>query len=253
MAHIDKQRERLASLVNKIRMQALLNQTDFAELVGVKQSVISTWEQGSALPSGQNFFRLGSLARDSKDREWLWSQAGIDLAALDNFIDERIRGKISSAAEFIQVPSLDPKDKDTVPFPSRFLASPASARFIRARQSKDVKSFKIGWAEITEKVAFPEGSILIVEPSQAGLGEMNESDDVAVRIVDEKGNYALVAGRLRILNTGDIRQFWIDVVGGSDRQYIGAQTSDGQINLLGKNSSFLGRVAAWIRKGVEGK
>ena len=251
MALNEKERRHLAELVNKIRTQLGLNQTEFASLVGVKQSVISTWEQGTASPSGQNYFKLGSIAQLEADREWLWQRAGIDLNALDNFIDARIAAKKADAPDLIDVLPLDLRLRERIQFPRRFLQpKPLSVRYIRVQEPEESEALRIGWQVIQKGsfgYPFEAGDILLIEPTQNDLRKLKSGSFMAVSI---KG--IDVIGSLEI-NPAGVREHHVYVSApGKPRIYLGSTA--GSIHLskcapvkLIDGCSISGRVIAWVR------
>jgi transcriptional regulator with XRE-family HTH domain len=52
--------------IKKIRKAADLSQAALAELLGVKQAVISKWERGFSKPLYQNLLKLSDLAKQYK-------------------------------------------------------------------------------------------------------------------------------------------------------------------------------------------
>lgn len=62
--------ERLRAL----RKRTQSNQTEFAELLGVSQEIVSHWEKARYLPSPMALMAIGNLAGD--EREWWYERAG---------------------------------------------------------------------------------------------------------------------------------------------------------------------------------
>lgn len=53
--------------IKKLREAQGLKQYELAELMGVKSSSVSAWENGLALPSGENIMKLARLLHCSCD------------------------------------------------------------------------------------------------------------------------------------------------------------------------------------------
>jgi hypothetical protein len=236
MTHSDKERKRLSEIVKKLRSETRLNQTEFAALVDVKQGVISTWEQGAAVPSGKNYFRLGSIARDAQDRKWLWEHAGIDAEALDKFIDERIRSKTAEASQFVEIAGLDPKDQ-AIPFPSRLLNSPASTKYLRIAG---------------EEYPFKDGDMILFDPTEADLAEIEEGALVAVAAHGRHYIGPLEKPTHVGLGKPALGQMWFILAKAATGRdlIVGNRTGEGPVQT---EYTVLGRVVAWIHQGSHGR
>jgi DNA-binding XRE family transcriptional regulator len=257
MSQTDKSRKDLAERIKRLRAKRGLNQADFAALIEVDQSLISAWERGTAMPSGRNYFRLGSMAQDYEEMKWFWHRAGLDLNALDRFMDSRMRerGVLASASEFVDVPSFDPAEAGSVSFPSRFLDNRSSTRFLRLRTSR--RSFNIGDNKYgPSQQPFPAGDLILIDPAQTDLRVIELGALIAVRIKSPDGaNYHDYVGALIKRDYGDHVQYWLDsLASAGDFRFIGIskQLQDrGPVKLVGLDSTVLGRVVAWIGRAKE--
>lgn len=65
----------IAARVKELREGKLrLNQKEFAQIVGVKQPIVSQWESAKYRPSPFALMKMGDLAQD--DKLWWYEQAG---------------------------------------------------------------------------------------------------------------------------------------------------------------------------------
>jgi transcriptional regulator with XRE-family HTH domain len=248
----DKDRASLiAARIKGVRDDMALNQTGFAALFEVDQSIISKWERGSEMPTVKHFIRLGNLSREYSDKKIFWEQAGIELAALDQFADQRTRSKGASASEFRQVPSLDPKAKEVIQFDSRLLDNPASTRAMRISSSRE--SFKIGDIRYDPPTWPTASNVLLIDPGQSDLRKIAKGELIAVRIKSPDGKrYHDYVGNSLPSFQGDGTSYWLDLPAG-DRVYIGRSvgslpSEQGPVKLAGLDSVVHGTVVAWIKK-----
>ena len=240
-------RDKVQALLDQI----MVNQAVLAEMMGVAPSLISLVLKGEREPSIELLVRLGIVAikhdLESQAR-WFLQEAGIDATALDRFIDMRVAAKAAPAFDFVHIPSIDPKNKGTIPFPSSRLDNPASTRFIRLGSSG--KPFNIGDIVYNPPLWPTALDTLLIDPGQKDLREITHGDFVAVRIKSRDGrSYHDYAGPLIKFYSGDHTRFTLSVI--DDKIYIGIAVSQsrsqlGPITMPGLDSEVLGRVIAWI-------
>ena len=61
--------------------QLRLSQTQFAALLGLTVTTISSWETGLKEPSAEHYIKMANLAT-AVQRLWFWEHVGIDLATV---------------------------------------------------------------------------------------------------------------------------------------------------------------------------
>jgi transcriptional regulator with XRE-family HTH domain len=237
----EKRKEQLAKRVIGLRTATGLNQTEFAALVGVKQSVISAWENEGALPSGQNYFRLGSIASDYESTKWFWEQAGIDFDALDRFIDMRMHKKKAQASGFIEISAHDGKANEKLSFQSGVLTNPASTRFLRL---------------IGENYPFKSGDISLIDFSVTDLRKLQEQELIVVGhggqhyvgVLEKKSYVGPKGGGVR----RSTNQTWFVLQGAAHGKnlIIATASANGPVET---EYSILGRMVAWIHQGEHGR
>lgn len=233
MSKVNKPRKDLKALAKRVeKLRGNLTQAQFAKLVKVKQNVISRWESGTAEPTGQGYVRLGNISHDYRDKKWFWEQAGMDLGALDNFIDMRMAGEKSApASAFIEIDSLDEAAKDKVPFASTFLHSPASTRVLRLQHSEP---------------PFGRGDFLLIDTRSTNVLELQEGDLLAVN--HGAGPFSVSIGTLRkhlsgVPARGQGVHFTIDQHHGSAQLIAAGKQGAASLEMY---IQVLGKVVAWI-------
>jgi transcriptional regulator with XRE-family HTH domain len=254
-----RKKTEFADKIKALREAAGMNQAQLAAALGVTHPLVSQSESGKKIPSTDLLVRLGSVAADLRryeDAKWFWEQAGMNTTALDNLVDIRVQERAASPGEFIEVAALDPNEKRTIPFPSRFLSNPASTRYMRVRAIKGEDAVTVGWQIVRPGLygyPFGPGDVLLVDPTQRELHKLERGSFVAVSVrgVD-------VAGALEVRPVGsEVFHFSLIAPGHSDL-YIGAANAAiakqiQAVNLI-SGCSVLGRIIAWISKGeAQGK
>ncbi len=67
-----------ARKIHQARQHCGMDQKEFADMLAVGPSVISSWELGKYPPSAERYALLGNLVHPVGDALWFWEQAGID-------------------------------------------------------------------------------------------------------------------------------------------------------------------------------
>lgn len=189
-----------------------MNQAKFAKELGVTHPLVSLSESGDREPSTDMLVRLGKFAvnkRRYEDAKWFWEKAGIDMKALDPFIDEQMRqrratpaGGNTSATSVVEVKPLDPSVDETIFFPENLLPNPASTRFLRVDvHEKNRKHVKSGgqFADIHALSEawqnFNDGDILLIDTADVDLEQMGNGTCV-VSVTTKGRTYLLLVGAL---------------------------------------------------------
>lgn len=244
------------SWIASLLEEAGIDQAQLANELGVAPSLVSLVTKGEREPSTKLFLLLGkyALERNLKNHaEWFLKRAGISGSLLDILADERIRRRPESAAEFMPIAALDPKDKSTIPFPARFLNAPASTRFLRVPPTSSER-FKIGEQEFgggRPVNQYEPADILLIDPLQTDLREIDDGKVVAFRA--QKGNNSeLCVGTLSkdILGSA-VRYYWLNIAPHAViRIGLSAATRPSDkgapLTLISPESAVLGRVLVWI-------
>ncbi|MBZ5531820.1 MAG: hypothetical protein LAO20_10340 [Acidobacteriia bacterium] len=175
-----------------------MNQGQFADALGVPQSLVSACQSGAKPPSTDLLVRLGKVAAEQKrydDAIWFLGEAGVELGVLESIGDKLRADRTSSAADDdIHIRSLEgPEDKQ---FKDWMIVNKFSTRFLRVRS--EGKPFTIRWQSFeaadlpTVGKPFAEGDILLVDPSGTDLNALEAGAFIAI---SAKGNY--LAGFLK--------------------------------------------------------
>jgi transcriptional regulator with XRE-family HTH domain len=151
------------------RIKALrgsMSQARFAELLGVSQTAVSTWEVEENVPSPEAWLGLAKLAPDP-DKLWFWQQAGVDLEEMLSLSEKILkeRGTPPKSTEVNRLPRLRTAAGGKED-PGPLLILPAE--FTPNRGS--TKWFALGEKNATFPVK--PGDIAVVDTSHAGAQDL---------------------------------------------------------------------------------
>jgi transcriptional regulator with XRE-family HTH domain len=247
-----KKFQEMAARVRKTRDALTIDgkkksQTEFAALLGVKKSAVSSWEQGSPEPSAQNYIKLAGASLDYEDIEWFLAKAGVDSKILHNYADRLTSRRTAPLKDGIDIWPL--KGSGTpFQFPGWMVPNRLSAHFVRVNEH--------------DETCFGHGDVLLIDTSETALSQMGDGSLVAVSSVLVINSTAKLAGRQRkqkidasFLHVGFLRKqdaghgvfhMMLEMPGG---KAVLLGSSAGPQDVIPEHLAVLGRVVAWAAVG----
>lgn len=231
-----------AERVRRLRNELKLSQEKFAELLGVKQSAVSAWEQGKPAPAAENYVRLGNVALASEDTLWFWQQAGMNIWVFERAAEEQLKGR-SMRGELIEIRPLEEGETENLALPVSRIPNRLTTRYLRVPNE-----FVAG-----EFLPFRPGDILVIDRSETDLRKFDNWSLIALDVTqgkmrNENAPPGLSIGWLEkqdaTIGPTPVFHFMLKVpsLGGI---FIGSSTGSGLLDPI-RDHLVLGRVVAWI-------
>jgi transcriptional regulator with XRE-family HTH domain len=162
-----------------LRAATGMNQGQFAQGIGVVQSLVSACELGKKTPSTDLLVRLGNAAAQYElyvDASWFWEQAGVNVEGTIKAAkyqmqqsEQRLKKLLQESPGVVRVPILrgpwhvaepllapEAQIEEWLPLPSRMIPNPTATSGIRFRD------------HFSEAI-FGESDLVLVDSSQADL------------------------------------------------------------------------------------
>ncbi len=244
--------ERVKRLRNQLSLKRKgLTQETFAKLLGVKQSAVSAWEQGTPPPKEGNYVRLGNAALSYEDILWFWQRGGVDVKVFERAADKALKTR-SLPVESLPVTSLlhvksllEVGGEEDLPFPASLIPNPLSTRFVRVPEPFASNEFPPN---------FKQGDILLIDTSETDLRKIGGGALVAMDFQQGKkpldadeSRYALSVGLLEKQDAtiGEVSTQHFMLRRPVGVAFIGSSVDSRPVEPI-REHLVLGRVIAWI-------